>query len=551
MTEILSIEMAVISIFIVGAGVGIVVSKYGDFPYTIALLLTGLAVSISSVEFDLKLSPAIIFFVFLPPLLFEGAANMDMGRLKRDFKPVIAMAVVGLILSVVALGAAGTAVFGFPALISLLFAAIILPTDPVSVLALFEEMGVPKRLSVLVEGESLFNDGVAIVLFSTFLSQIQTGGTTNLLSFDSVGLFIFQIAKNGLGGAFVGLLTGYFIYTVMTHFDEPLVEVVLTIVLAFGSFILAQSYLDVSGIIATVVAGLFIGNRGAERAMSPQSKVSIFTTWKTMAFLVNTSIFLLLGASTPISTLVDHGYLILAGAVLVLLARAFAVYPVIWFTNRKSENPIPMNYQHVLVWSGMHASVPIALALSLPFGMPFREQVKAMVFGVAAFSLVVQGLTMDRVLDRLDIVTRSDIEKLYEMLKGRRRAVDEALDSAEDLHRKGELPYIVYDEFLSKYEKEKRHLDKALSKLLEKHPDIRSEQFLNKEKQVLLKEKGAILDAARDGTIGEDVADDLLEEIDIKLDNVSAGRSTIGEDGFDEFWRKRLEEYDLDFEDGV
>ena len=544
-----------LAVFMIAATVGVGVAKVGRVPYTIALLLAGLAASVLGVELGIELSPDVILLVLLPPLLFEGAATTDLERFRRNLAPILALAVPGLLLSIVVLGYVGQVAFGFPLLIALLFAAMILPTDPVSVLALFEELGAPERLATLVEGESLINDGVGVVVFSALLALVYESGADGTTTFTAalVGEVGLDIVVASLGGAAVGLVAGYVVYRVMVNLDEHMTEVVLTAILAYGSFLAAEHYLGVSGVIATVVSGLFIGNRGAEYAMSPQTKLSIFTTWDTAAFVVNTFIFIAIGATTPVEQLVAHGRLIAIAILLVVGVRALAVYPIVGLVNRLRPVDVPLDYQHVMVWGGLHASIPIALVLgleTLPSGDPFphREALRAMVFGVAGFSLVVQGLTMGTLLDRLDVVTRSAEAELYELLVGRARAVDSALESAEALRAAGQLSEATYEEFTAEYERETADLQAAIHELLEEYPDLRREEVLAGERQVLRREKAAISDAARSGLVTDHVAEDLLQEVDVKLDRVRAGESTVGggEEAYEEFWRARATEFGIE-----
>ncbi|WP_436923510.1 cation:proton antiporter [Halosimplex amylolyticum] len=556
----------VLSVFIIAAGVGIFVAKIGRFPYTIALLLAGFAASVAGIHVVIDLSHDLILLVLLPPLLFEGAATTDLVRLRRNFTPIIVLAVVGLILSVLALGFVGQYAFGFDLLVALLFAAMILPTDPVSVLALFEELGAPERLSVLVEGESLINDGVGVVLFTALLARISAengggghgGGGPELFSVAGAVDVGLNIAVTAGGGALVGIVGGYAVYRVMSGLDEHMTEIVLTIILAYGVFLVSEHYVEVllgihfSGVIATVAAGLLIGNRGAEFAMSPRTKLSVFNTWETGAFIVNTFIFVMIGVTTPVSDLLANWQFIAVAIPLVLAARALVVYPLTWLVNRFDEPTVPVAYQHVMVWGGLHASIPIALVLGLGSGSglspELRTTLRAMVFGVAAFSLVVQGLTMSNLLNGLGIVTRSDDEELYELLVGRARAVDEALESAEELRDSGELPAEVYEDFTAEYEREKEQLNDAIAELLREHPELRREQLLAGERQVLQREKSAISDAVRNGVISGDVGERLVEETDLKLDYVRDGRSTVEqrEEGFEEFWQRRAREFGLE-----
>ena len=547
----------VLTVFIIAAAVGLVVAKIGDFPYTIALLIAGIAASIFGVEIDITLSHDLILLVLLPPLLFEGAATTDLSRLRRNLVPILSLAIVGLVVAVAILGVVGSYVFpGFSLLLALLFASMILPTDPVSVLALFEELGAPDRLSVLVEGESLINDGVGVVLFTVLLGYVGTeanggAGAESLFTVDGLATMSVEILFVSGGGLAVGLTAGLFAYAIMVNLDEHMTEIVLTIILAYGAFLLAEHYLHVSGVIATVVAGLLIGNRGAEEAMSAQTKVSVFSTWETAAFIVNTFIFLMIGVTTPINELLANAQLIALAIPLVLIARAAVVYPITAVVNFFNEPTVPLTYQHVMVWGGLHASIPIALVLGLPAGTPFRDELRAMVFGVAAFSLIVQGLTMSTLLDGLDIATRSDAEELFELLVGRARAVDAALEAAERLHDEGDIPQEVYRDFTAEYEREKEDLQTAISSLFAENPNLRYEQLLAGERRVLQRERSALMDAIRNGAVSSDVGERLLEEVALKLDYVQDGESTVArrEEGYEEFWRRRVAEYGMDIDD--
>ena len=446
-------------------------------------------------------------------------------------------------------------------MVALLFAAMALPTDPVSVLALFEELGAPERLSVLVEGESLVNDGVGVVLFTALLARIGAegaGGDPPLFSPAGAVDLGLNIAVVAGGGLVVGVAAGYLVYRVMVSLDDHMTEIILTIILAYGVFLLAEHYVHAlvgvhfSGVIATVAAGLLVGNRGAEFAMSPRTKVAIFNTWETGAFIVNTFIFLMIGVTTPVGDLLANWRLIALAIGLTLAARALVVYPITTVVNRFSEPTVPRDYQHVMLWGGLHASIPIALVLGLSgeagLSAELRTTLRAMVFGVAAFSLVVQGLTMSTLLDRLGIVTRSDAEELYELLVGRARAVDAALEVARRLHGRGELAGEVFEDFTAEYEREKTQLDDAIAQLLSQDPEIRREQLLAGERQVLRQEKSALMEAMQAGTISDDVGERLLDEVDLKLDYVRDGVSTVErrEEGYAEFWRRRAADFGLD-----
>ncbi|MFB6130730.1 MAG: cation:proton antiporter [Salinigranum sp.] len=541
----------VLAVFIIAAAVGVFVAKYADVPYTIALLVAGFGASIAGVHIGIQLTHDIILLVLLPPLLFEGAATTDLDEFQRNFPIVALLAIVGLLVSIVAVGAAVHLWLGFPVLLALLLATMLLPTDPVSVLALFEEIGAPDRLSVLVEGESLLNDGVAVVLFTALFELIQTNADPSTLTTLSglVGIGV-DILVSALGGAAVGLLVGYVIYRVMVNLDEHMTEIVLTIILAYGSFLLAEHYLHVSGVIATVVAGLFMGNRGREYAMSAQTKVSVFSTWETAAFIVNTFIFLVIGAQTPVRQLFEFAYLLVPAIAFVLAGRALGVYPLTWLANRLLvREDVSLDYQHVLVWGGLHASIPIALVLGLPAAFPYRGEMRVIVFGVAAFSLVVQGLTVGRLVDYLGIARVTEQERLYQLLMGRARAVDAVLETADDLRRTNRISQDVYERFTAEYEAEKEDLNETIGRLLRENPALLDRERLGGERQLLTRERAAIQDAEHDGLIATDVADDLLQEVNLKLDRVDEGTTTVLEsddqEGYEEYWRIRAREQGL------
>jgi CPA1 family monovalent cation:H+ antiporter len=558
-------------VFLIAAGVGVAVAKLGRFPYTIALLIAGFVAGLLGLgsSIDIELTHDVIILVLLPPLLFQGAATTDLEEFRENLPYTIVLAVAGLGLSILIVAWGMVTLFGWPWLIALLFATVALPTDPVAVLALFEELGAPERLSVLVEGESLLNDGVAVVVFGLLLDQVPEnlgsdpdpsaveGALSAVATPTGVAELFAEIAVTSVGGAIIGFAAGFAVYSVMRNLDEHMTEIVLTAVLAYGSFILAEHVVAIgdihfSGVIATVVAGLFVGNRGADTAMSPRTRLSIFNTWETAAFIVNTFIFVVIGVTTPLGAIASRWEVLVPAIGLVLGGRALAVYPLSAVANRLVPHEVSLSYQHVLVWGGLHASIPIALVLGVPDSVPMSEDLRVLVFGIAAFSLVVQGLTIGNLIERLGITTVSEEQRLYELLVGRARAVDAALESAQELYDEGEIPTRVYEQFREEYGREKDELKAAIARLLDEHPEIRASRQLAGERQVLSRERSAIQSAELDGVVGNEVADDLLEEVEIKLDLITEGESTVesGEtEGYEEFWRSRARQYGVLDED--
>ncbi len=271
--------------------------------------------------------------------------------------------------------------------VALVFGSLVAATDPVAVVSLFRLLGVPKRLSVLVEGESLLNDGTALVLFNLMLA-IAITGEFNLLS------GVLEFIKVAVGGIMLGLLLGWVISRLISRIDDYLIEITLTTVLAYGSYLLAEQ-LHFSGVLAVVAAGLITGSLGPQ-GMSPTTRIVLYNFWEYITFLVNSLVFLLIGLDVDIWALFQSWQPIAWSIGAVLIARIIVVYGLGWITNRISE-PISLRWRHVIAWGGLRGALSLALALSLPaaFGDD-RFLLRTMAFGVALFTLLIQATTMDR-----------------------------------------------------------------------------------------------------------------------------------------------------------
>ena len=298
--------------------------------------------------------------------------------------------------------------------LALVFGALIAATDPVSVVALFRVLSVPKRLAVLVEAESLLNDGTAIVIFNLALAVTLTGHF-NLVE----GILEFaRVSALGIG---IGVLLGWLVSWVISRVDDYLIETTLTTVLAFGSYLLAEN-LHASGVLAVVAAGLVAGNVGP-KSMSPSTRIVLFNFWEYLAFLVNSLVFLLIGLQVNIPALLAAWQPILAAILAVLVARAVVIYGLEALAQRFTE-PISFRWRHVLVWGGLRGAISLALALSLPLGPgPDRDLLLAMTFGVVLFTLLVQGTTMGLLLRQLGIGGRDQTRVEFELSHARLTAL--------------------------------------------------------------------------------------------------------------------------------
>jgi monovalent cation:H+ antiporter, CPA1 family len=364
-------------------------------PYTVGLVLAGAALAATRSHAGLALTHDLIFDVVLPPLLFEAALNLSWSDLKRDLLPVAALSTIGVALCAALVAGGLVAGLGWPIESALVFGALISATDPIAVIALIKESRVTGRLSLLIEAESLFNDGAAAVLFTLILvwAAHDPGNAQDPLA--AITTFLV-VAGGGLAAGFgVGMIA----VMVAGTSEDHLVETALTVVAAFGSFLVAEHF-GASGVLASVVAGMTMGNLGVltpkERfglSITPHGRAFVLEFWEFAAFLANSLVFLLIGSAMAAIDFAREGFLTLTLAIgLALLGRAAAVYPVcLAFVG--SRWAIPLNQQHLMWWGGLRGALALALALALPADLPRRDDILISAFAVVAFSVIVQGLT--------------------------------------------------------------------------------------------------------------------------------------------------------------
>lgn len=363
-------------------------------PYALALVVCGLVVGATGLLPQAVLDPATLFTLMLPPLLFDAAIQLNADALRRDAKPIATYAVAGTLVVTGVVGALVHLALGLPLATALLFGALIAPTDPISVIAVLKRLGVGHRLAMVVEAESLFNDGVAVVLFTVLLG-VATGAAISPAGV--VGQFIAVL----LGGVGVGGAIGWAASRATGYFDDHLLEVMLTTVVAFGAYLAAEA-LHVSGVMAVVAAGLVVGNIGMRDGMTPRSRLAVNAFWEYAAFMVNSIVFLLIGLEAMAIRWWERPGLVAGGIIIVLVARAVAVYglaPAL----RLAGSPVPMAWQHLLFWGGLRGALSMALVLGLPATVPGRDQLVALTFGYVLFSLLVQGTTVGRLVRRLGL----------------------------------------------------------------------------------------------------------------------------------------------------
>lgn len=370
-------------------------------PYTVALVIAGLLLGMLQLVEAIQLSKELMLTVFLPPLLFEGALHIRAAILRPRAGLVLSLSLLGTLLTALIVGAAAHWLLGFDWLNGLLLGAIIAPTDPVSVLATFRAARVDEELATIVESESLFNDGIAVVLYLLLLNAL---GGTPLEPLRGIGEFALVVG----GGALVGLGLGFLSMRLLNRLGDHLVEVMVTLVAAYGAFLLAEEF-HVSGVIAVAVIGLVIGNHGWSRAPSLETRKNVALFWEVVAFLVNSILFLLVGFELRLSLLIDDLLSIVTVFSLLLASRALIVYGM-GALARWRKRDLPLSWQHMILWGGLRGSVPVALALGLPAGLSGRGELVAIVFGVVLFSLLGQGLTMPALLRRLRLIQPETVQ---------------------------------------------------------------------------------------------------------------------------------------------
>ncbi len=406
MNGIAPVLESVLAVLVLALLARLLVRNHERLSFTSILLFVGVFVAIFGVSFDIELTSEVVLMVLLPAIIFHGTTTLNVRRLWRNILLIGILTLVGLPLSVVILGGIGTVAFGFPLIISLLFATIVLPTDPAAVLSLFEEFGVTERLAVTIEGESVFNDGVAIVIFSALieLHESTTGSTASLLTLAGLADVATEVVIVGGGGLVLGSVVGYLAHIAMRRLDDEMAMLMLTVLVAYGSFLIAEHYIGLSGILAVVGAGLLMGAHETTHEKMTATEYHVQEFWTTVAFLMTTVLYILIGAEIQTATFVQNADLVALAVLLVFVVRALTIYPVVTVTNFSLRRPIPLNWQHIMVWGGLHTVVPVALVLSLPETVPFRQELQVMVFGVAVISTIVQGLLMPTVLRRTGLI---------------------------------------------------------------------------------------------------------------------------------------------------
>ena len=501
--QFVQVEEIIIGLLLVSAVVSLVAQRL-RIPYTVGLVLVGFGLTLFGRTAVPSFTSELILVILVPPLVFEAAFLLVLDDLFHELPLVLVLAIPGVILTTLLVGGLVSFAAGIPLAVALVFGSLIAATDPVAVVALFRTVGVPKRLQILLEGESLLNDGTAIVIFNLMLVVALTG------HFDlssSIGQF-FVVAG---GGILVGVVSGIIISQLIGQIDNYLIETTLTTILAYGSYLVAEYVLGVSGVLAVVAAGLASGKFGP-RGMSSTTRIVVFNFWEYVAFLANSFVFLIIGLQIDLTLIINNALSILFAILAVIIARAVTVYGLTWF-----HKGVPFAWKHILFWGGLRGAISLALALSLPLTLPYRDQLQAMAFGVVLFTLLVEGLTMKPLIKRTGIIQTSTSHFYYELRHGRAVAMRAAQSHLEELSKQGLISEYTWQTLSPLLKKRAQKATEELQRTLESDPFLHQEEMAEAWREMLQVQRASIIHLFRDHILSDEAYSELISEVDFQM----------------------------------
>ncbi len=513
-------ELGLVVLLSIAALVAII-SRRIRVPYTVALVIMGLFLSFFPNPFLIDISSDLILAILVPPLLFEATLQIKWEKLRRNLVPILLLAIAGTLVSTVIVGEIITWVLDIPLLAAFAFGALISATDPVAVISFFRSLGVSKKLGLLLEGESLLNDGVAIVLFSMAVGFAAAGIDPTQQGMSILGEGLVEFFRVALGGLAVGLVLGYVVsYGILKNLDDHLIETTTTVALALGAYVIAERF-HVSGILAVVAAGLMVGNIGMQNT-SPTTRLTLENFWEFMAFVANSLVFLFIGLEIEIVQMWPNIIPIIVAVLAVLFSRAIVVYGITGLYSRSAplSQRIPRSYRHVMFWGGLRGAISLALALTLTgevFGKTFAKELQVMTFGVVLFTLLVQGTTIEALIRRLGLAERPE-----HLLEHQRRQASlftkrAGLHELNRLRQEGMLFRDIWDATSAVYSEEIGKARVAIRDHMEAHPELEQELFLQARTDALRAERSAITDAMQRDLISNEVHEELIHAADNRM----------------------------------
>lgn len=472
--------------------------KYLRLPYTIALVAAGLLVGLLRGYFELKvqLTPDLLFVVLLPALLFEAAIHLPLQLVLSQLRPILLLAVPGLLITTGLVGWCLHLVLDLPLAATLVFGALISATDPIAVLALFKELKAPKELAVIVEGESLLNDGAAVVVFNLLVATALGSKIS-----PATGCLMFLLEAGG--GLLLGAALGWLVWKIQEKIDDHLIEMTLSTILAYGSYLLAQQ-MHASGVMAVIAAGLIYGNFAMGKSMSANTRLALGSAWDYLGFLCNSLVFLLIGTQVDLSLLLSRSGPILIAFLVVTLARTVAVAVLSPWIR------LPRKWYPVVVWAGLRGSIAMALAMALE--LPQRQEILLLTFGCVLLSVFVQGLSIKPLLHRLGMGLKSEVVRQYEAGWAELAAQEKSLALLRNRRSRRLISQEVYEQLA-------QPLERAVSALEDKvaenqtDPEIREQQFQEAAAAVRNARRWALREAFLKNQIDEETYLELREKL--------------------------------------
>ncbi|MFC1803639.1 cation:proton antiporter [Thermoproteota archaeon] len=373
------------------------IARQINFPSTIAFIFAGLlAAAVPRIPLP-DLSPEIFLSILLPPILFTETLTTDIDGLIDDSDTILSYAVVGTLLMVIAIGVLTHFVFRLEWIEAFLLGIIIAPTDPVSVITTFKRFGVIRRFQLIVAGESLFNDGVAIVIYSILLTLIEAGSITGI---EVLTTTIIKV----LGGVIIGYIAGYVVHLVFCWTNDLYAETLLTFIIAFGVFRLAEEF-KASGVIAVVLAGLILNFRCRNfGGISEKAEESLTIMWEFVGFIASSFAFIFIGVSLEINLLIAYTLPIIGLSIISVLFRYGMIDIIARFLERSRMKRIPQNWRIGMTWSGLRGAISVVLVLGITgINLPNEQLLLALTYGIVLSTNLIQGLSMPLLIHRFNL----------------------------------------------------------------------------------------------------------------------------------------------------
>jgi CPA1 family monovalent cation:H+ antiporter len=521
--DLVTVVLLLAALLLAASLISLFARRFG-VPYTVVLVVFGFGLRVVFSEWEgfgvleSDIATEVVFFIFLPTLLFESSFNLDSKILFKNIVPVLIQAIPAFLLSVAIVGFLAQSALGLSLATALLFGALISATDPVAVVALFKELGAPKRLVVLVEGESLLNDATAIVLFNVLLG-IATGAVVGI----SVGGAVLNFVLVFTGGIAVGAAIAFLFANIlgMVRNDE-LVEITLTTIVAYMSFIVAEHYLHVSGVMATATAGIILGGWGRTK-ISPSVSTFMHEFWEYLAFAANSLIFLLVGMALSPPLIRASLFALLIAIPIVYFARGVSIAVAVPLVNAtKKIEPIDRRYQLVMFWGGLRGALALALALSLPNDFAAKETILVASMGVVMATLLVNALTLAPLLRWLgfDRLSPAELFARFESLLLLKR--DTRANIQEFAAERAIAPHVV-DRVRTNYLESEERIEQEREASLSAEGQLSARDRVQiLAQQVLQAEKRHYWTEFSGGQLREQAYKQLIQDVDYQTDHVKA-----------------------------